>query len=91
MLSHYFSKHSQFLQLPAPSCMTMGEVCFATHSPFCPPPWHTAKTFSPPKPRLIFRLHMATTHGSSAAGTSLGAAQASLGTPHLTPPCTSRR
>lgn len=69
--------YSQFLQLPAPSCMTTGEICFAKHSPLCSPPLHTAKTSLPPKPWLIFRLHIATTHTS-------------LGTSRLTRPCTSR-
>lgn len=69
-----FQMNSQFLQLPAPSCMTMGEICFATHSPLYPPPWHTANPSLPPKPQLISRLHMATTCGSSAAGTSPGTA-----------------
>lgn len=85
-----FQIYSQFLQHPAASCMTIGEICSATHSPLCPPPWHIAQTSLPPKPQLIFRLHMATTHGSSTAGTSPGAALASLGTSHLTPPHTFR-
>lgn len=69
-----FQMNSKFLQLSAPSCMTMGEICFATHSPLYPPPWHTANPSLPPKPQLISRLHMATTCGSSAAGTSPGTA-----------------
>lgn len=69
-----FQMNSQFLQLSALSCVTMREICFATHSPFYPPPWHTANPSLPPKPQLISRLHMATTCGSSAAGTSPGTA-----------------
>lgn len=67
---------SQYILNFYPPCMAMGEICFARFAP----PLQTAPCS--PNPSLF--LGSAWPHG-----TSPGAACASLGTSHLTPPCTS--